>query len=94
MEQAQRVRIFARHVANQVKREVGYSVNGYKNEWIDLARGQCVPEGYRVDRQANGAWMWQDIDNLQGTATWEEYDTEQEARRGAWSDLKARALVG
>lgn len=43
------------------------------------------PDGYRVDRQANGAWMWQTVEGAP-TDTWAEYDTARAAIIAAWAD--------
>ncbi|MCH9735567.1 MAG: hypothetical protein K0U78_13610 [Actinomycetia bacterium] len=45
------------------------------------------PEGYRVDKQANGCWMFQRVGE-EATSGWEEYDTEEQAVRAAYDDAE------
>lgn len=59
-----------------------------EEQWMALMAAPDLsepPEGYRVDQQANGCWMYQRIGEEE-TANWEEYDTAEEAVAAAFED--------
>lgn len=59
-----------------------------EEQWMALMAAPDLseaPEGYRVDKQANGCWMFQRIGEEEAS-DWEEYDTPEEAVEAAFED--------